>query len=629
MTPGKRRLLTYTLLFLAMAILTGVLSKFDVRSNRAFHTNIATISAMASLFAGSLSMVRYYARHNCPYLWISIAFLGNSIIEFIYVYNYSMFPDYNAASLESTMVSGWWVGRLYLSSMLLASFLTCREKPVSGDWIAYAVGTPLLVIMVLLLLVFQISLPMLPSTVSRPLEYIPAVLFFWALAGYYRQFTWKKAEFYHWLILNLILSFAIQAIVIPFSRVIYDTQFMWANILRAVAHLLLSIGLLAEIFKLYGAAQAETKRLEVTRLMIDQIKDYALFMLDTTGHIATWNRGAQNIKGYTPDEIIGHHFSQFYPDEDNKAGKPAMELREAIKQGHYVDEGWRIKKDGSRFWALVIITPVYNETGELIGFSKVTKDLTEQKMAEEELWRNNALLMQSNEELQQFAYIATHDLKEPLRSISSFSELLARESRNINEKTATYADIIITAVRRLSRLIDDLRTYNLIGRQGPEQATVNMRQCVDDALNLLKKKMDESKAEIKIGALPELKGSPTQFTYLFLHLIDNSLKYAKPGIAPVITIKCNDSEIEYTFSVADNGVGIPKEYEERIFTIFKRLVSRERTEGSGIGLSICKKIVLLYGGNIWFQSNEDGTTFYFTLPKLFSAAHVPKQENYG
>jgi PAS domain S-box-containing protein len=619
MAPEKKRLLSYALVLGALGVAAALLTKFGIHSNKPFHTNISTISAMGSLFAGLLSLVRYYAKRDCPYLWVGLAFFGNGIIEICYVYTFSFSPNLQVNGLDTFMIWGWWTGRMYISSMLLGSYITCQKRPYLNDGLAYIVSIPLLLALLSVLLFIKAPHLVRDSFLARPLELIPATLLTITLIFYYRKSLWKQTEFYHWLIISLLLCTVTQLLIIPFSRDIYDTKFMYANILRAMSHLLICVGVLSEIFKLYRSAQVETKKLEVLRLMVDQIKDYALFMLDPTGHIATWNKGAQSIKGYTSEEIIGKHFSTFYPNEDNKAGKPAMELREAIKQGHYLDEGWRIKKDGSRFWAYVLITPIYNETGTLIGFSKLTRDLTERMMAEEALRRKNEALTQSNEELQQFAYIATHDLKEPLRSISSFTELLVRECRHINKQTATYSDIVTRAVRRLAKLIDDLRTYNIIGKQGPEQTPVDMTQCLHDALNLLKKKTDENKAVIHEVALPVVKGSLSQFTYLFMHLIDNAINYAKPGIAPVIDIGCTESAMEYTFSIKDNGMGIAKEFQEKIFTISKRLVNREKTDGSGIGLSICKKVVLLYGGRIWFESNENGTTFFFTLPKI----HLP------
>jgi PAS domain S-box-containing protein len=159
------------------------------------------------------------------------------------------------------------------------------------------------------------------------------------------------------------------------------------------------------------------QRAERLVLLVEQVRDYAIFMLDTGGHIATWNRGAERIKGYRADEIIGRHFSTFYTPDAVARDHPAYELEVAIKEGRFEEEGWRVRKDGSRFWANVVITTIYDRDGKHIGFGKVTRDLTERRALQQDLLRSNA-------DLQRFASLAAHDLAEPLRTIGGFADLL-------------------------------------------------------------------------------------------------------------------------------------------------------------------------------------------------------------
>ncbi|HKH95543.1 MAG TPA: PAS domain S-box protein, partial [Beijerinckiaceae bacterium] len=162
------------------------------------------------------------------------------------------------------------------------------------------------------------------------------------------------------------------------------------------------------------------------RLLVEAVVDYAIYMLDPTGRVVSWNAGAQRFKGYTEAEILGHHFSRFYTDEDRAAGVPARALATAAREGRFEAEGWRVRKDGARFWANVVIDPIRRPSGELVGFAKVTRDLTARREAEEALRSANERLAAANLELDRFASVAAHDLSDPLRTISGFADLLER-----------------------------------------------------------------------------------------------------------------------------------------------------------------------------------------------------------
>ncbi len=211
---------------------------------------------------------------------------------------------------------------------------------------------------------------------------------------------------------------------------------------------------------------------EKLRALVLGVKDYAILMLDTDGRITTWNEGAERIKGYRAEEIIGQHFSKFYTPEAVAQGKPALELKIAEKLGRFEEEGWRVKKDGSGFWANVVITPLWDKTGKLRGFGKVTRDITERKHAAEilegqrkELAESNARLVGANEEMESFSYSVSHDLRSPLRAIDGFGHALLEDyADRFDETGRNYLERIRAATQRMGLLIDDLLSLSRISR---------------------------------------------------------------------------------------------------------------------------------------------------------------------
>src|SRR5947209_9360886 len=218
---------------------------------------------------------------------------------------------------------------------------------------------------------------------------------------------------------------------------------------------------------------------ETFRQLVDDVQDVAIFMLDGAGRVSTWNSGAERIKGYRPEEIIGQHFSRFYPPEAVAQGWPQHELEVARAEGRFEDEGWRVRKDGSRFWASVIITPLADEAGNIIGFSKITRDLTERKRTEERLEASARRLERSNRELEQFASVAAHDLQEPLRKIQAFGDRLRTKcGETLGEQGRDYLGRMLKAAGRMRTLIDDLLTFSRLTSRAQAFAAVDLAAVV-------------------------------------------------------------------------------------------------------------------------------------------------------
>ena len=365
------------------------------------------------------------------------------------------------------------------------------------------------------------------------------------------------------------------------------------------------------------------------RLLVEQVTDYGIFMLDEKGRIISWNEGAKRIKGYTEAEIVGKYFSIFYPEEDILTGKPKHELKVAREVGKYEEEGWRLKKDGSKFWANVVITAVHSADGTLVGYSKVTRDLSERKNSEkalresyeryrmltEELKVTNSELSYANQELEQFTSIVSHDLQEPVRTIKSFLKLMEMKlSAGEYEQLHTYIDKSTNAANRMKELIQNLLHYSQLSKGSLKEQEVNVNDLINDALQNLRASVEVSNANIELDCeIEKVYGDKVQLTQLFQNLISNAIKFTDTE-NPRVRITAQQDNDQVRFGITDNGIGIAEKDLNKVFDIFRRLNTEKAFPGTGIGLAICKKIVERHRGKIWPQSEKGkGTTFYFTL----------------
>jgi PAS domain S-box-containing protein len=474
------------------------------------------------------------------------------------------------------------------------------------------------------------------------------------------------------------------------------------------------------------------------RLLLDGIQSYAIFAMDPGGRVTSWNAGAQRIKGYTADEIIGHNFSCFFPPEDIELGRPEEILRITAANGHHEEQGMRVRKDGSRFSASLTFTALRDPSGNLLGFSEFSHDLSEskeseakyrglleaapdamvivdeagdivllnlqaekqfgyrrdellgqkltriipegfaerliadgtrtaaealaqqigmgielygrrrdgrefpieimlsplesaqgilvtaairnitaRKEAEKNLLRTAEELKQKNDQLQQFAYVASHDLQEPLRMVASYTQLLAK--RYVGRLDSDADEFIAYAVdgcNRMQQLILDLLAYSRSGTDGKAQRVISTENVLKEALMNLRAMIEESGAVVTHDSLPTIMSSGSQLGQIFQNLIGNAIKY-RSASAPHVNISATkDGAKGWIFAVRDNGMGIEPQYFEKIFVLFQRLHGREEFSGTGIGLAVCKKIVEQLGGTIWVESQpEKGSTFYFSLPE--------------
>jgi light-regulated signal transduction histidine kinase (bacteriophytochrome) len=255
------------------------------------------------------------------------------------------------------------------------------------------------------------------------------------------------------------------------------------------------------------------------------------------------------------------------------------------------------------------------------------QDVTEHKQVEGTLARRVAELHRSNEELEQFAYVASHDLKEPLRMVASYTRLLAEEYEDLlDEEGKKYIRYATDGAKRMQALIDDLLTYSRVGRAEVPQQHVDLNDVMRDVRVNLVSSFKDTGGVLEVGKLPAVEGNPTLFAQLMQNLVANAIKFHGEA-PPQICVSCQKRDDELVITVQDNGIGIAPEHQQRVFQVFQRLHSRSEYEGTGIGLAVCKKIVEQYGGRIWIESELGrGSTFYFTLSPEHSHSTEEEQE---
>ena len=475
------------------------------------------------------------------------------------------------------------------------------------------------------------------------------------------------------------------------------------------------------------------------RLLVEGVQDYAIFRLDQQGNVVSWNAGAERIKGYRAEEIIGQHCSRFYLQKDIDERKPEEELQIAATTGRFEIEHWRVRKDGSRFFANTIVTAARNSAGTLLGFSEISRDITERKESEaryrglleaapdamvvvnqrgeivllnvqaekqfgyrrdelvgqqvksiipegfaerliadrnrtagtafaqevgtgielygqrkdgsefpiemmlsplessegilvtaairdvtarkkanEHLLKTVAELKFSNDELQQFAYVSSHDLQEPLRMVASYTQLLAKRYKGrLDSDADEFIAFAVDGCNRMQGLIQDLLAYSRAGTGADAIREISGDNALEQALTNLRAVINESGTVITHDPLPMVTTDSTQLAQVFQNLVGNAIKYRSAAL-PLVHVSAIDSgSHEWIFSVRDNGMGIDPQYFERIFVLFQRLHGRHEFAGTGIGLAICKKTLEKQGGRIWVESQPGlGSTFHFALPNI-------------
>ncbi|HTV79965.1 MAG TPA: PAS domain S-box protein [Steroidobacteraceae bacterium] len=420
-------------------------------------------------------------------------------------------------------------------------------------------------------------------------------------------------------------------------RVRKDGSRFWANVVLTALHEdgeLVGFAKITRDLTQRRAHEEELRRSEERfRLLVEGVREYAIFMLDANGRIATWNDGAQRIKGYTAEEIIGKHFSVFYPEDVRESGWPDHELHVAAERGSFQDTGWRVRKDGTTFWANVTITALRDDTGRLMGFAKLTRDLTESKRVEaieranqhrEEMLdaeRSARMTAQRSTRVKdEFLATLSHELRTPLSAIRGWTQVLLK-GHSTPEQQRRAIEVIDRNARAQVQLIDDLLDLSRIitGKIRLDLHQVSLLNIVEAAVDSARPAAETKGIKLKaiLGSGNDIVNADgSRLQQVIWNLLTNAIKFTPKGGQVQVLLQRVNSHLE--LSVSDTGIGIPASFLPHVFERFSQRDSSTTRKfgGLGLGLAICKQLVELHGGAIRAASQGEGkgSTFYVELP---------------
>jgi len=367
------------------------------------------------------------------------------------------------------------------------------------------------------------------------------------------------------------------------------------------------------------------------RLMVDNLRDYSMFFLDAEGYITDWTDSAQRMEGYAPTEMLGRHLGVLLAPDDPVRGQEqaGQMLRMAASRGQHEVMGWLLRKDGSRYWAHAVLIALRDDDGLLLGYARISRDMSDAKRLDDLLHNINEelenrvaertqQLLAANQDLESFSYSVSHDLRSPLRHISSFVSLLEEYLEDkLDDTGQKYLGTIASSARHMSQLIDGLLAFSRLGRAAVNVAPVDFSQLVGAVVNQLDHDTEGRVVDWVVPAdLPVVQGDALLLREVWANLLGNAYKYTRPRERSRVEVGWSvDPAVGYTFFVRDNGVGFDTKYANKLFGVFQRLHRASEFEGTGIGLALTRRILERHGGSIWAESRPgEGSVFYFSLP---------------
>ena len=575
-----KRAWTYGGLFVGLCLVWLLVGRSSWQGSTELHTIMEVVATLSALVVGLVALVRFYTRKSNTYLFIATGFLGTALLDGYHSVVTSSFFDHLFPSSPPSLIPwSWNASRTFLAILMTLSWLAWLREEKRGPAGRVSEKTVYVSVAVLTIACFFffafVPLPRAyyPQLLfGRPQEFLAASFFLVALLGYLKKRAWTDDAFEHWLVMSLIVGVVTQAVFMSRSFLLFDIMFDMAHLLKQVSYSLVFIGLLINMYHLFGRAERSTLELSKVNLALQS-------------EVTQRRRAEEGLRELNV----------------TLAGRVEQRTAELAAQTEELK--------GQRTAALSMMEDA-NEAKERA------------QRNEQALGDTNRELKRANTELEQFAYVASHDLREPLRMVASYLQLLEGKCADrLDGDAKEFIGFAVDGAMRMRRLIDDLLSYSRVGTRGGKFERTDAQAVLANVVRDLQSPIDETGAAISHDALPTVFADPSQLGQLFQNLIGNALKF-RSDQPPQVHLGATRQDGQWLFSVRDNGIGIEPEFAERIFAIFQRLHGREEYSGTGLGLAICKKIVERHGGRIWVESAAgEGTTFVFTLPVKQEAIH--------